>query len=40
MGRPAGWIKELTGRPPMASPGKPSLRRGTERLFWWEIAKG
>jgi IS30 family transposase len=40
MGRPAGWMKALTGRAPMKSPGKPSLRRDVERLFWREIAKG
>lgn len=40
MGRPAGWMKELTGRAPMKSPGAPSLRRDVERLFWHEIAKG
>ena len=40
MGRPAGWMKELTGRAAMRSPGKPSLRRDVERLFWREIAKG
>jgi IS30 family transposase len=40
MGRPAGWMKELTGRAPMKSPGKPSLRRNVERLFWREIARG
>ncbi len=40
MGRPAGWMTELTGRAPMKSPGKPSLRRDVERLFWHEIAKG
>ena len=40
MGRPAGWMTELTGRAPMKSPGKPSLRRDIERLFWHEIAKG
>lgn len=40
MGRPAGWMRELTGRAPMKSPGKPSLRRDVERLFWAEIAKG
>src|ERR671910_67151 len=39
-GRPAGWMKELTGRSPMKSPGAPSLRRDVERLFWREIAKG
>ena len=40
MGRPAGWMTELTGRAPMKSPGKPSLRRDVERLFWHEIDKG
>ena len=40
MGRPAGWMKELTGRSAMKSPGAPSLRRDVERLFWHEIAKG
>ena len=40
MGRPAGWMKALTGRAAMRSPGKPALRRDVERLFWREIAKG
>ena len=40
MGRPAGWMKELTGRSPMKSPGAPSLRREVERAFWVEIATG
>src|SRR3954466_7977134 len=40
MGRPAGWMKELTGRAAMKSPGKPSHRRGVERWFWREIAEG
>lgn len=40
MGRPAGWMKELTGRSSMKSPGAPSLRREVEREFWREIAKG
>lgn len=40
MGRPAGWKKVATGRPVMKSPGKPSLRRDTERAFWREIATG
>jgi IS30 family transposase len=40
MGRPAGWMKALTGRSPMKSPGKPSLRRDVERLFWREVAMG
>ncbi|WP_133997772.1 IS30 family transposase [Kribbella sp. VKM Ac-2566] len=33
-------MRELTGRAPMKSPGKPSLRRDVERLFWREIRKG
>src|SRR4051794_1187610 len=40
MGRPAGWMKELTGRSPMKSPGKPSHRRDVERAFWRRIAQG
>ena len=40
MGRPAGWMKALTGRSPMKSPGAPALRREVERAFWREIAKG
>jgi transposase-like protein len=40
MGRPAGWMRELTGRSAMKSPGKPSHRRDVERWFWREIAKG
>src|SRR3954462_5686161 len=40
MGRPAGWMKELTGRSAMKSPGAPSLRRDVEREFWREIGKG
>ena len=40
MGRPAGWMKELTGRSPMKSPGAPSHRREIERAFWVEIAPG
>lgn len=40
MGRPAGWMKELTGRSLMKSPGAPSLRREVERTFWVEIATG
>ncbi len=40
MGRPAGWMTELTGRGLLKSPGAPSLRRDVERLFWDEIARG
>lgn len=40
MGRPARWMKALTGRSAMKSPGAPSHRREVEREFWREIAKG
>ena len=40
MGRPAGWMKHLTGRDTMRSPGAPSLRREVERQFWAQIATG
>lgn len=40
MGRPAGWMQELTGRTAMRSPGAPSHRNATERLFWQQIATG
>jgi IS30 family transposase len=40
MGRPAGWMKKLTGRGAMHSPGAPSLRSEIERLFWKQIATG
>jgi hypothetical protein len=40
MGGPAGWMRELTGRSPMKSPGAPSHRREVEREFWAEIGKG
>lgn len=40
MGRPAGWMQELTGRSPMKSPGAPSHRREAEREFWRVIATG
>ncbi len=40
MGRPAGWMTELTGRSAMRSPGKPSHRREVERWFWQEVGKG
>src|SRR3954447_11221730 len=40
MGRPAGWMVALTGRSPMKSPGRPSLRREVQRAFWREIATG
>ena len=40
MGRPAGWMRELTGRSPMKSPGAPSHRREVEREFWMQVATG
>ena len=40
MGRPAGWMTELTGRSPMKSPGAPSHRREIEREFWKQVATG
>ena len=40
VGRPAGWMKQFTGRSAMKSPGAPSLRREVERLFWREIGQG
>ena len=40
MGRPAGWMTELTGRSLLKSPGKPSLRREVEREFWRVVATG
>jgi len=40
MGRPAGWMRKLTGREPMRSPGAPSHRREIERQFWKQIATG
>ena len=38
MGRPAGWMKKVTGRGAMRSPGAPSLRNEIERRFWVQIA--
>ena len=40
MGRPAGWMRQLTARGAMRSPGAPSLRHEIERLFWKQIATG
>ena len=40
MGRPAGWMKQFTGRDAMRSPGAPSHRREIEHQFWLQIAKG
>lgn len=40
MGRPAGWMKQLTGRDAMRSPGAPSHRREVERQFCAQVATG
>ena len=40
MGRPTGWMKQLTGRDTMRSLGAPSHRREIERQFWVQIATG
>lgn len=40
MGRPAGWLRQLTGRSAMISPGAPKTRRSVEREFWRQIATG
>ena len=40
MGRPAGWVTTVTGRPAMRSPGRPPVRRDVERKFWVKIAEG
>ena len=40
MGRPAGWMRGLTGRSSMKSPGAPAHRREIEREFWKIVATG
>ena len=40
MGRPAGWMQNLTSRGAMRSPGAPSHRREIERRFWVQIRTG
>ena len=40
MGRPSDWVREVTGRAPMRSPGAPSHPRSKERDFWDQIATG
>jgi IS30 family transposase len=40
VGRAKGWATITTGRPPMRSPGRASVRRDVERLFWIGIAAG
>src|SRR5487761_1878157 len=41
MGRQRGWAVELTGRPVMRSPGRPTAGRREHRVrFWQAIARG
>jgi IS30 family transposase len=41
MGRPKGWASDLTGRPVMRSPGRPSVgRREHRQRFWAAIGRG
>ena len=40
MGRPAGWMKKLTGRAVLRSRGAPSHRREVARQVWQQIATG
>ena len=40
MGRPSDWVREVTGRAPMRSPGAPSRPRSKEREFWDQISTG
>jgi IS30 family transposase len=41
MGRPAGWMRELTGRDPLRSPGRPGIAARDDRVvFWLAIADG
>lgn len=38
MGRPSNWMKEVTGRAPMRSPGAPSHPRVKEGEFWAKVS--
>lgn len=40
MGRPSDWMREVTGRAPMRSPGHPGHPRAREREFWAKISAG
>lgn len=40
MGRPSNWVREVTGRRPLRSPGQPGHRRELERRFWDKVAEG
>lgn len=39
MGRPSDWMREVTGRAPMPSPGAPGHQRIVERRFWDKVAE-
>jgi len=40
VGRPSDWMREVTGRAPMRSPGHPGHPRAREREFWTKISTG
>jgi transposase, IS30 family len=40
VGRPSDWVREVTGRRPLRSPGQPGHRREFERRFWDRVAEG
>src|SRR5436190_3932885 len=41
MGRSADWVTEMTGRPAMRSPGRPSVASRVDRVvFWLAIGDG
>lgn len=40
MGRPSDWMREVTGRAPMRSPGHPGHPRARERKFWAKVSTG
>ncbi len=40
MGRPSDWVREVTGRAPMRSPGHPGHQRVIEHAYCDEIARG
>jgi hypothetical protein len=35
MGRPAGWMRESTGRDPLRLPGRPGIASRTDRMVFW-----
>ncbi len=40
MGKPSNWVKEVTGRAPMRSPGAPSHPRTKKREFRAKVSTG